>query len=388
MQIILITSKLNLETAGGSVVDLHFKAKGLVELGHQVTVVTAFSKANKISGHLPYAVKEENVSTAYFVSLQYKIFKLLRKYEQDADVFYVDGNSFLYGGGMFRWLGGRIPVVAFFNVKLSCYANQMGGGHENKNIFIRTKRRLRILLEKYIGTFISNKLDAFIFTTPMVRQFYLDFKFKKSKSHVIPDFVNTQEIINKQYYKDVNLHHQSAETVNILCSGRMITEKGFDLVIKAFSIMEHKERFKVIMSGSGPDKERLQEMVNNLGLRSYISFPGWVTKEELEKFFQQAHIFILPKWWIEYTSVLLIEAMAYGLPSIVSGGGGLEWLVGKKGLTFKEDDIISLARKIEELGNNSELRIDLAESILKKAVELDYKKLIIQMEDVMRSVVV
>ncbi len=385
MRIILITSKLNLETAGGSVVDLHFKAKRLVELGHQVTVVTAFSRANKISEHLPYIVKEEDVSTAYFVSLQYKIFKLLRKYEQDADVFYIDGNSFLYGGGMFRWLGGKISVVAFFNVKLSCWSDTKDNYKKKQTIMAKTKRKVRLLLEKYIGIIIANKLDAFIFTTPMVEKLYLDFGFKKSKSNIIPDFVNTQEIINKQH-KDIKLHHQSSETINILCSGRMIIEKGFDLVIKAFATLNNKERFRIIISGDGPDRERLQRMANDLGLQLYISFPGWVDKEELEKFFQQAHIFILPKWWIEYTSVLLIESMGYSLPCIVPAGGGLEWLAEKGGLTFTKDDSASLARRIEELGNNSELRIDLAKNILAKAIELDYKKLVVKMEKIIRSV--
>ena len=61
MRIVFITSKLNFETAGGSVLDLHLKAKSLLELGHEVTVVTAFSRANKINQPLPYTVKEEDI---------------------------------------------------------------------------------------------------------------------------------------------------------------------------------------------------------------------------------------------------------------------------------------------------------------------------------------
>jgi len=231
-------------------------------------------------------------------------------------------------------------------------------------------------------------MDAFIFTTPMVEKLYLDFGFKKSNSNVIPDFVNTQEIIDKQSSATGFLNkHQTPSEVIIFCSGRMIVEKGFDLVIKAFSLIKDKSRLRVIMSGGGPDAERLQKLTADLGLRQFFSFPGWVEKNQLEKFFRQAHIFILPRWWPEYTSVLLIEAMAYSLPCIIPKGGGLEWLAEKGGLTFEADDAVSLAQRIEELANDSELRSSLANNILTKAKELDYKKLTVRMEQIMRLVV-
>jgi len=388
MRIILITSKLNFVTAGGSVIDLHLKAKGLVELGHQVTVITAYSSANKITETLPYAVKEENIAAASFASVQYKVYHMLRKYESEADVFYIDGNNFLYGGGMFRMLGGRTPVVAFFNIKLSCWSDTQDNYKKKQTLFAKIKRRARLLVEKYIGVKIANRMDAFIFTTPMVEKLCLDFGFKKSNSNVIPDFVSTREIIDKQNLAAgfINKRQTSAE-ITIFCSGRMIVEKGFDLVIKAFSLIKDKSRMRVIMSGGGPDAERLQKLTVDLGLQNFFSFPGWVEKSQLEKFFQQAHIFILPKWWPEYTSVLLIEAMAYGLPCIVPGGGGLEWLVEKGGLTFIADNAVSLAQRIEELANDGELRISLTKNILTKAKELDYKNLAVRMEQVMRLVV-
>ena len=165
----------------------------------------------------------------------------------------------------------------------------------------------------------------------------------------------------------------------------MIPEKGFDLIIKAFAAIKDKERFRVIMSGGGPDRDRLLMLTKELKLDSFISFPGWVKKEDLAKFFREAHIFILPKWWIEYSSVLLVEAMAHGLPCIVPRGGGLEWLVQKGALTFKEDNVWKLTEQIEVLGSSTELRTKLAESNLFKAKELDYRKLSTSLESIMQK---
>ncbi|OGH69617.1 MAG: hypothetical protein A2754_02895 [Candidatus Magasanikbacteria bacterium RIFCSPHIGHO2_01_FULL_47_8] len=387
MRIILITSKLNFISAGGSVLDLHLKAKSLHELGHTVTVVTAFSPANKINQPLPYIVKEADLTASGWIPQQRGLYLLLKKYESEADAFYIDGNTFLYGGGFYRWLGGKVPVVAFFNIKLSCWSDTQNNDKKKQTSLAKLKRKIRFLIEKYIGVPIANHLDAFIFTTPMVERLYLNFGFKKEKSHVIPDFINTEDIVKKCNitHQTIAEHQAAASPVTLFCSGRMIPEKGFDLVIKAFAAVKTKENFRVIMSGGGPDRDRLMALAKELNSDSFISFPGWVKKEELEQFFRQAHIFILPKWWIEYTSVLLIEAMAYGLPCIVPKGGGLEWLTQKGALTFSEDSVEELTRQIETLGANAELRRELALNSFSKSKELDYRKLGRELESIMRQ---
>lgn len=375
MKIVLLTSKLNFETAGGSVADLDLKARVLQELGHEVSVITVFSRANKIVEPLPYTVYEEEIMAGDLIGTQRGAYKILKKYENLADIFYVDGHIFLYGGGLYRMLGGIVPIIAFFNIKLNCLGDTWGSQGKNTRIG-RIKKKIRIFLERYLGAFIANHLDSFIFTAPTVEKIYLDFGFKKSKSNILPDFVNTQRIVERTGRASERLisHHQDGK-INIFCSGRMIAEKGFDLVLNAFADIRNKDLFYLIISGDGPDRERLQKLSESLGIDLFVEFPGWVSKERLHDFFCKAHIFILPKWWPEYTSVLLIEAMAYGLPCIVPGGGGLAWLAENGVLTFKQDDAGSLKDQIGKIGGDIDLRIKLSKSNIKKALELDYKVL-------------
>lgn len=378
MKVVMFTSKLNFATAGGSVLDLHLKAESLRKLGHQVTVVTTFSHANKINQPLLYKVEEEEISAPNWFVQQWRFYFLLKKYELQTNVLYIDGNNFLYGGGFYRWLGGKIPIIAFFNIKLSCWFNST-----------KIKSRIRLFLEHSLGVDVVNHLDAFIFTTPMIEKLYLDFGFDKFKSHVIPDFVNTKQIVmNHQLTNEVLEEHQkSARQVIIFCSGRMIPEKGFDLIIKAFAKIKDKEKFRIIMSGNGSERDKLMSLANSFHLESFISFPGWVKKEELVDFFRSSHIFILPKWWIEYSSVLLIEAMAYGLPCIVPQGGGLEWLLGAGAYLFKEGDADSLANALEQLGQDIDCRIKLGKLNLAKAKNLDAGLLATQLEKILLSVI-
>lgn len=389
MKIILITSKLNFETAGGSVLDLHWKAKSLLDAGHDVTVVTAFSRADKISQDLPYKVKKEDIAPkGALVSMQKGIYSLLRKYEKDADAFYIDGHMFLYGGGLYRMLGGGKPVVAFFNIRLNCWAD-MTGNPEHVSFLKALKKKVRVFLEHRIGIPVANYLDAFIFNTPMVQKMYTDFGIDGKKCSVIEDFVDMEGIIKRNHITDdlLEKRQRSGGVITMFCTGRMFKEKGFDLVINAFAKLPDKENYRVIMSGGGPDKERLEAMVREMGLVKYFSFPGWVARDRMFEFFLSSQIFVFPKWWIEYGSALLTEAMAFGMPCIIPGGGALEWLTMGSAMTFTPDDPKNLSEKMGQLVRDEQLRIKLSKAILSRAKHLDYRVLGRKLNDVMTAVV-
>ena len=385
MRIILITSKLNFVSAGGSVADLHLKAKGLVDLGHTVTVITAFSRANNINRTLPYAVIEENITSGHLVAIQRGVYYILKKYESFADAFYIDGHIFLYGGGMYRLLGGQTPVAAFFNIRLNCWGDSQGN-ITNPPLLKRIKKKIRYAIEHWIGVPIASRLDAFIFNTPMVEKLYVQWGFPKSKSTVIEDFVDTTTIrASAKSELELKTHHKSATPVIFFTSGRMIPEKGFDLVIKAFSQLKNKESFKLIMSGGGPEHERLAQLTKDLQLEKFISLPGWVEKQQLNEFFRTSHVFIFPKWWIEYGSAILTEAMAFGLPSIIPAGGALEWLSKGAALSFTPDSADDLQKKMAQLGTDHQLRITLARGTTERVAELDSLTLASKLERVLKA---
>ena len=393
MRIFLITSKLKFEDngspIGGSVVDLHLKAKGLVELGHEVSVVTAFSNENKIPCVMPYKVFERKIRRRGLLGLQAGVFALLREFEGGADVFYIDGHMFLYGGGAYRLLGGSVPVVGFFNVRLNAWAD--ASGNLTRPPFVRrVKKVLRVWIERLIGAPIANCMDAFIFNTPHVQKMYRNFGVGvKKPSTVIEDFIATRELMKRFGVTSdgVREHQSKVESITLLSTGRMLPEKGFELLVRAMAKVKNRKRFRVILSGGGPDKERLQALTKELGLSETIFFPGWVEKEKLYQFFKDAHVFVFPRWWIEYGSAVLTEAFAFGLPSIIPGGGALEWLSGDSALTFKDESIDELARQIERLSESSELRASLAAKALTRAEALDARALAKRLEAILQSTV-
>ncbi|HBV01182.1 MAG TPA: hypothetical protein DEF00_02170 [Candidatus Taylorbacteria bacterium] len=406
MRIFLITSKLNFEEngspVGGSVVDLHLKAKGLAELGHEVFVVTAFSEANRLFAPLPYTVFERRINGRGLFGLQRGVYAILKEYEKQADAFYIDGHMFLYGGGAYRMLGGRTPVAGFFNIRLNSWADTAGNA-VRPSLYRRVKKKVRYFLEKTLGASVANHLDAFIFNTPHVQKLYHDFGVGNEKPNVvIQDFVATSDLSHRFAITSERAmeHQRNAKPIVLFATGRMIPEKGFELLLRAFAILQNKENYSLVLSGGGPDKERLEATAKKLGISSLVEFPGWVPREELYGFFAKAHIFIFPRWWIEYGSAVLTEAMAFGLPSVIPGGGALEWLTranlpetdslgqaSGSALTFNNDNTDELARQIEKLGEDATLRVGLAEKALARAEELDAKTLAKRLEETIVSCV-
>lgn len=382
MRIFFITSKLNFKTAGASVTELDLLARTLIKLGNRVKVVTAFSRSNLITNPLPYPVIEENIPSKRLLGIQIGVFKILKKYSNEADFFYIDGNNFLYGAGFYRKTGGRVPIAAFFNRELISWPANVSGlfGQPEDKLFVRSKKKIRWYLEKYLGMPWANYIEIFAFTNPFLREAYKNFGLKKKKSgdFIMGDPFDYQTFI-KQYGVTEESYCQRNKTkgqIILFYSSRMAPGKGFDLLIQAFAKVKNKDNFRLILGGTGPEEQKVHQMVHDLELESYVELPGWVPKEKLYASFKMADIFIQPRWRMDLTSYSLLEAMAFGLPSILPAGGGLEWDAQKSALYFKDGNCGDLAEKIEQLGSDYKLREQLSRNCYQRLAEdeMNYEK--------------
>lgn len=383
MRIIFITSKLNFETSGGSVAELDLKVKTLKKLGHTVAVITAFSSWNKINEPLPYKVIEENIFSGRLLPIQSGVFKILRKYSPQADFFHIDGHLFLYGAGLYKILGGRVPVVAHFNRELICWPDNVSSfltKEEYKlNSFLVIKREIRWLVERYLGMFLANHIDLFSFANPVLKKVYEEFGLRKESSFTIGDLVDHVQIraeagVTEGYFVK---NEKTNRIINIFYTGRMVPGKGFDTLLLAFSKIKNKQNLRLILGGNGPEEKDVRQLACELGISQYIKFLGWISKKEVYDYFRQTDIFVLPKCMrLEFNSIALLEAMVFGLPCVVPAGGALAWSAGKSALTYEDENPSDLAEKIEQLAVSPELRKDLSHNctLRLKDEELIYTK--------------
>jgi len=112
----------------------------------------------------------------------------------------------------------------------------------------------------------------------------------------------------------------SEEDFLLVCAARLTEVKGIDIVIPAVSRVNRQGvSCKCIILGEGPLKEKLQKQANSLGLSGHVFFEGFQT--DVRPYFQAASAFILTSY-IEGLPLSILEAMACGLPCIVTDVGG------------------------------------------------------------------
>lgn len=101
------------------------------------------------------------------------------------------------------------------------------------------------------------------------------------------------------------------DKVNLLTIGRLTYQKGYDLLLNSFSLLENKENYHLTIIGSGEEDSKLKEICTNLKLNEFVSFIGKV--DNPYAIMKQADAYISSSRWEGYPNVV-IESIACGLP--------------------------------------------------------------------------
>lgn len=102
----------------------------------------------------------------------------------------------------------------------------------------------------------------------------------------------------------------------ILAVGRITPEKGFDYLIKAFVDLDSDE-YKLVIAGGVETEGRYLNDLKSMSLHNNIIFTGYVHGENLHQLYSYARLYVLSSY-NEGFPLVLLEAMSYGLPVLVS----------------------------------------------------------------------
>lgn len=144
--------------------------------------------------------------------------------------------------------------------------------------------------------------------------------------------------------------------------------KGVNILIKAAEILT-RDDYKIFVIGEGNLRPVYEELTDNKDLNKKIIFTGYI--RDLRPFYHLADIFVLPSIdKSESFGLVLAEAMACQLPVVVSDLVGVRKLVDNNlnGILVKPKDVSSLARALDQLINDENLRIKMGKNGLEKVV--------------------
>jgi glycosyltransferase involved in cell wall biosynthesis len=156
----------------------------------------------------------------------------------------------------------------------------------------------------------------------------------------------------------------------ILFVGWLLPRKGLDFLLLALRELVHLSefstvKFRLVVVGSGPGRERVERMTARLGIVEYCSLIGSRPYEAMPALFRSADVFVLPsiatETWQEQFGMALMEAMACGVPTLTTYSGAIPEIVEDAALLCQPNDFLALTEHLARLVREPELRASLAE---------------------------
>lgn len=128
--------------------------------------------------------------------------------------------------------------------------------------------------------------------------------------------------------------------------GRLIGEKGVDVLLKALSVTKN---LPFVIVGNGPEEEKLRAMARDMNL-SNVKFVGPKWGAELDEYLNKAMFVVVPSLWQETFPYVILQAFAACKPVIGSIRGGIPEMLGDdKGLLYEANDYEKLSELMKGL---------------------------------------
>lgn len=211
-------------------------------------------------------------------------------------------------------------------------------------------------LVKKLTKFIYRKADKSISASAELSECIRKiFKLKKEQAIFVYNWLNPG--IQKLMLESVKEKIFTAGPPIILTACRLdLYQKDFKTLLEAFKIVKSKKNSYLIIIGEGPDKDKIKQMVENLGLENDVFMLGY--RQNPYKYMKNSTVFVLSTFH-EAFGIVLIEAMACECPVVSSDCdfGPREIIKdGENGFLVPVGNKRILAKKIVDLLENENLQ--------------------------------
>lgn len=204
---------------------------------------------------------------------------------------------------------------------------------------------ISIAQKKEVLSIYENAMKVIVVSRPFRELLSEKLGFEKNRIEVIPNFIDTN------YFDPgnvINLDRFAKEKFIVTISDHFYM-KRLDRLLDAFKIIVNQyPDWKLLIGGKGKDTNRLKNITKELGLEDKVVFTGALTKEQVKNYLKKASMFVLPSDY-ETFGIVIIEAMAMGLPVVATACGGPEDIITKETGILVELNTNSLANGIIEI---------------------------------------
>lgn len=224
---------------------------------------------------------------------------------------------------------------------------------------------------KWITSYALRRSAYFASDANVSRDKAITFGMDPEKTVIFPWGTDIAHFVQKTFKRS------NVKTFTLFCSRTWEPIYGVDVMAKAFvKVASVNPDLNLILLGGGSEGAKIRQILMNGGVIERVHFGGHVAQADLPRWYHMADLYISPSH-VDGSSVTLMEALASGLPCLVSDiPGNREWIQdGINGWLFRDGDADDLAEKILDGIKNRKSFKTIGEAARKTAEQkADWKK--------------
>ena len=155
--------------------------------------------------------------------------------------------------------------------------------------------------------------------------------------------------VDLEHFRMRNAEGRTAKEGFVLfCNRSWETRYGVDVLARAFvKVARQRDDVRLILLGGGSQGTNIRKVLQSGGVDEYVTYGGQISQTDLPRWYHMADLYISPSH-VDGSSVSLMEALACGLPCLVSDiPANKEWVFeNQNGWLFRDGEVDHLAEKI------------------------------------------
>jgi glycosyltransferase involved in cell wall biosynthesis len=237
---------------------------------------------------------------------------------------------------------------------------------------------LERIADRTLGRWVIRSAEAVIVVSEFTASFV------RSLAPDVPTVI-VRSGIDRARYSPCRRTSQRTRPV-VLTVRRLVPRNGVDVLVNAWQFARLGDRADLSIAGSGPEATRIRNMAD---ADPSIRLIGYVPDDALPSLYRNADVFVLPSKSGEGFGLVVLEAMASGLPVIATKSGGVIDLVadGVNGRLVPPNDARALARALSELVDVADLRGGLRQGALESVSSISWDTSIDLLEETLVKVI-
>ncbi len=314
-------------TRDGVVTSITIIKESLEKLGHEVVVIAPEPEPEfRQEGVYYYPAVRFKSYEGYYVPVWPSNKRRMMK-EIAPDVIHIHGVATMAVRGLFAGRNLKIPTVMTFHTMV-----------DDAALYYSPIKMKPETMQKLVWIYLRQvlkRVDVIVTPTECIGEEILSHGAVPKNLVTVPTGAKTDVFHPGLPYSDITEKYGLAGSKVMVHVGRISYEKNLDMVIRA---MKHIDA-RLLVVGKGPAREDMEKLVRELGLEDKVTFTGFVSDEDLPRYYNAADMVVSASKF-ETQGLTILEAMATGKPVACRNGRAFAEIVkdGVNGYLFDDDE--------------------------------------------------